>query len=189
MKQGKIFVISGPSGVGKGTIMEALLKNPALNFYWAKSYSMREPRESDKCENHYIFIEENKFHELEKSGEIIESNFFCGSWYGSSKSEINKALQNGKNVLKEVDVNGGMNYKKLYPDAVLIFIKADLTDIKNRLIHRGQNTDKEIEMRLKTDKEEFKYEKEYDYSVVNPEGHPEKAIEEVEKIILSQCQK
>ena len=183
MKQGKIFVISGPSGVGKGTIVEVLLKNSALNFYWAKSYTTRPPRESDQSENHYIFIDEEKFHELEKNGEIIESNFFCGSWYGSSKFEIDRALQNGKNILKEVEVNGGMNYKKLYPDTVLIFIKADLTEIKNRLIKRGQNNEEEIETRLATAQRELQYEKEYDYSIINPEGHPEKAIEEVGKII------
>lgn len=182
-KQGKIFVISGPSGVGKGTIVEVILKNSALNLYWAKSYTTRSKRESDKTENHYIFVDENKFHQLEKEGEIIESNLYNGSWYGSSKKEIDKALQNGKNVLKEVEVNGGTAYKKIYPDAILIFVKADLADIKNRLISRGQNTKEEIEVRLETAKEELKYEKEYNYSVINPEGKPEKAIEEVGKII------
>lgn len=183
MNKGKNFVISGPSGVGKGTIVEALLKNPTLNFYWAKSYTTRPPRQSDKAENHYFFVAEEKFKTLEKQGEIIESNFYNGNFYGSSKSEIDKAILQGKNILKEVEVNGGMNYKKLYPDAVLIFVKADLEDIKNRLISRGQNTTEEIEARLKTAEEELKYEKEYDFSVINPEGHPEKAIWEIEKII------
>lgn len=183
MIKGKIFVISGPSGVGKGTIVEALLKNPALNFYWAKSYTTRPPRESDKAEDHYIFVDEKQFKTLENSGEIIESNFYNGYFYGSSKSEIDKAILQGKNVLKEVEVNGGMAYKKLYPDAVLIFVKADLEDIKNRLQKRGQNTVEEIKARLATARRELKYEKEYDYSVINPEGHPEKAVGEIEKII------
>jgi len=183
MYKGKLFILSGPSGVGKGTIVEAILKKPNLNLYWAKSYTTRPERESDKTENHYIFIDKAKFKELENSGEIIESNFFNDNYYGSSKSEIDKALSAGKNILKEVDINGGLAYKKLYPEAILIFIKADLADIKSRLINRGQNTDTEIAARLKTAQKELVYEKEYHYSVINPEGHPEKAIEEVEKIL------
>lgn len=183
MNRGKIFIISGPSGVGKGTIAETVIKKPSNNLYWAKSYTTRPERESDKSEGHYIFVDENKFRQLEKEGEILESNYFNGNWYGSSKSEIDNAIKDGKNVLKEIEVNGAMNFKKILPSAVLIFIKADLDEIKSRLIHRGQNTNEEIEERLTICKNELEYEKEYDYCVMNPEGHPEKAVEDVEKII------
>ncbi len=183
MKQGKIFVISGPSGVGKGTIVAQLIKKSKLNFYWAKSYTTRKERKSDESERHYIFVDDNKFKDLKKKGEIIESNFYNGYWYGSSRSEINNALKTGKNVLKEVEVNGGLAYKKLYPDVILIFIKAGMDDIKNRLISRGQNTKQEIEKRLKIAKKELALEREYHHSIINPEGHPEKAVEEVEKMI------
>lgn len=176
-------MISGPSGVGKGTLVEAVRKNHQSEFYWAKSYTTRPERVSDKTEAHYIFVDVNKFKELEKSGEVLESNFFSGNWYGSSKSEIDRALESGKNILKEVEVNGAIIYKEKYPESVLIFIKADLQNIKSRLINRGQNTAEEIQSRLKIARKEMTFEKDYDYSVVNPEGHPEKAIEEIEKII------
>lgn len=179
----KIFIISGPSGVGKGTIVEGILKNSKLNLYWAKSYTTRPERISDKMENHYHFCNLDAFKRLEKRGEILESNYYNGHWYGSSKSEIDNALKAGRNVLKEIEVNGAMNYKKFYKDAVLIFVKTNLDDIKKRLISRGQNTKEQINERLDIAKKELEYEKEYNYSVVNPEGHPEQAIEEVEKII------
>ena len=148
----------------------------------ARVHSLSLNPQQSKMENHYRFCNLDAFKRLEKRGEILEKNFYNGHWYGSSKSEIDNALKVGRNVLKEIEVNGGMNYKKLYPNAVLIFIKADLKDIKNRLTKRGQNTPDEIEKRLKTANDEMGYEKEYHYSVTNPEGHPEQAIEEVEKI-------
>lgn len=183
MNRGKLFIISGPSGVGKGTIVEEVIKNPSNNLYWAKSYTTRPERDSDKSEGHYIFIDKNKFKQLEKEGEILETNFYNSNWYGSSKSEIDNAIKDGKNVLKEIEVNGAMRLKKVLPGSILIFIKSPIEDIHARLISRGQNTDKEIEERLNTCKKELTFEKEYDYCITNPEGHPEKAIEEVEKII------
>lgn len=179
----KIFVISGPSGCGKGTIIEGLLKNPDLNLYWAKSYTTRPERESDKSEQKYLFVDEEKFKKLEKRGEILESNFYNGDWYGTSKSEIDKTISAGQNIIKDIDVNGGMDFKKLYPDAVLIFLITSLDNIKSRLIKRGQNTDEEIADRLVIAKKEIAMSKDYDYVVENPEGHSEKAIEEIEKII------
>lgn len=178
----KIFVISGPSGCGKGTIIEELMKKQDLNLAWAKSYTTRLERQSDASEGHYIFVSEAKFKELEKSGEVLESNFYNDNWYGTAKSEFDQGLKNG-NVLKEIEPNGAFNLKKIYPDAVLIFITTSLDNIKSRLIGRGQNTDEEIAERLKIAQKEIATSKDYDYIIENPQGHPEKAVAEIEKII------
>lgn len=178
----KIFIISGPSGCGKGTIIEALMKENS-DLAWPKNYTTRSERESDKTENHYIFVDEKKFNELKQTDEIFESNFYNDNWYGSSKSEIDNLIKSGKTVIKEVDVNGGEAYRKTFPDAVLIFITTSLENIKSRLIGRGQNTDAEIAERLEIAKQEIAMSKDYDYVVENPEGHPEKAVEEIKKII------
>jgi guanylate kinase len=184
MIRGKIFVLSGPSGVGKGTIASSLIKDNALNFYWAKSYTTRAKRASDNDENHYLFTNEENFKHLERIGEILESNYYNNSWYGSSKSEIDNAINNGKNILKEVEVNGAMVYKKLYPEAILIFVKADMRDIKSRLVSRGQNTPEEITDRISKAQKEMKFESEYDFSVINPQGNPEEAIGKIKQIIV-----
>lgn len=178
-----IFIISGPSGCGKGTIVEALLKKPELNLYWAKSYTTRPERESDKSEHKYIFVDQNKFDELKSEGEILESNFFNHNWYGTSKSEIDKAQAEGKTIIKDIDVNGAFAFRKLFNNVKLIFITASLENIKARLIGRGQNSEAEITDRLKIAKQEIALSKDYDFIVENPEGHPEKAVEEIEKII------
>lgn len=181
-----IFIISGPSGTGKGTITEGLLKIPDLNLYWAKSYTTRQERASDKTEQKYIFVDKNKFKQLERMGEIAESNFYNGYWYGTAKSEIDKALRRGQNVIKDVDVHGGAAYRKLYPEAILIFITSSLDNIKSRLQKRGQNSPTEIKDRLQIAQKEMTLAKQYDYQVENPEGQPEKAIAKISQIIRSQ---
>lgn len=179
----KIFIISGPSGIGKNTIIKGLRAKQELNLAVAKTYTTRNKRESDKLEQNHIFINKDEFKNLETSGEIPESNFYNNNWYGSSKSEIEVILANNRNIITDIDVNGALAYKKLFENAVLIFIESDIRDLKNRLIKRGQNSQEEIEERLKTAKKELEYKEKYDYVVENPEGYPEKAVEEIEEII------
>lgn len=181
--QNKIFIISGPSGCGKGTIIEQLIKIPELNLYWAKSYTTRPSRSSDKIENKYIFTVEKEFKRLEKAGEILESNFYNNHWYGASKTEIDNTLKRGQNVIKDVDVNGALAFRQLFPNCILIFIKSDLVDIEKRLRDRNQNTNEEIEDRLTAAVKEISFAPRYDYTIENPEGHPEIAIKKITKVI------
>jgi guanylate kinase len=185
----KIFIISGPAGVGQGTIIKELLQNPTLNLRWIKGYTTRAERESDKKEQKYNFVSVAEFKALEKSGEIFESTFFNNHYYGSSKSEVEKIIGQGKNAIRDVDpVDGGKAFRKAFPKAVQFFVTADLKDIRQRLISRGQNRPDEIEDRIKFAEEELKHAKFYDYIVTNPEGHPEKAVAEIEKIIKKELE-
>lgn len=180
----KIFVISGPAGVGQGTIIKELLNKPELNLQWVKGYTSRAPRQTDLKEQKYNFVTKEEFQRLAKDGEIFEWTFFNNHYYGTSKSEIEKIIKKGQNAIRDVDpIDGQETYRKFFPDAILIFITADLTSIRSRLVNRGQNTPAEIEDRLKIAAEEMNYKSHYNYVVDNPEGHPEKAVEEIEKII------
>jgi guanylate kinase len=183
----KIFVISGPSGCGKGTIIKKLLEEKDLNLIWAKSYTTRAERASDELEDKYIFVDVQKFKELTNRGEILESNFYNGNWYGTSLSDLNHTLENGKNVMKDVDVNGGKFYKENFPQSVLIFVKCEPAEMRSRLEKGGQNTPKEVSERLFIAAKELRESVNYDYVVENPEGHPEKAVEEIKNIITQAC--
>jgi len=183
-KKSKLFIISGPAGVGQGTIIKKLLEIPELNLQWVKGYTTRAQRESDQKEQKYNFVSIEEFKALEKNGEIFESTFYNNNFYGTSKSEINKVLKLGHNAIRDVDpIDGQKNFRHIFPNSVLIFITANLYDIKNRLINRGQNTAEEIDERTKFAKKQIEYAKLFDYIVENPEGHPEKAVEEIERII------
>lgn len=185
MNQGKNFVISGPSGVGKGTIVRALLQNPELNLVWGTTYTTRPPRPSDAAENHYRHVGGQQFKKLKQSGKIFESNFFNGNWYGSSKKLIDEIITAGKNVIVELDVNGGLAYQKTFPDATLIFISAPLNDIRQRLESRRQNTAKQIAERMKTAQKELEIAKQYDHIIENPQNNPGRAIKATQEIILN----
>ncbi len=177
----KIYIISGPSGVGKGTLVKALVENKNLNLEWGKTATTRPQRKDDPQAAKHLYLSEKEFKEKIEAGEFVESNFFNNHYYGTLKSEIENAKTN---LIFEIDVNGGLNIKKLYPDkTVLIFITAPIKDIKKRLEDRKANTPGEIEARLKIAQKELKKAKEYDYHLENPQGHPEKAITKLEKII------
>jgi len=179
----RIFVISGPAGVGKGTIVKGLMERPELNLVWAKSYTTRPPRPSDRVEHHYFFVSPDRFKELQEEGEIFESNFYNGAWYGSSKKSIQEALAASKNVVMEVEVNGGKAYREQYSNAVLIFIRAPLTQIERQLTGRRQNTREEILERLATAKTELELASWYDHVIENLPGKSEQAIDAVAVII------
>lgn len=163
--------------MGKDTIASA------IKIKKLPTYTTRKPRVGETKNREYYFISKKQFQKLIKNDEILEYNIYNNDYYGTSKRILEKTLEAGEDALFVIDVNGAVRIKKIYPEAVLIFIKSSLLEIEFRLMKRGKNTKQEIKNRLKIAEKELTYEKYYDYCVINPEGHPEKAIAEVEKII------
>jgi len=186
MKQGKIFILTGPSAVGQGTIIRELLAMPDLNLCWSKAYTTRTRRPSDEIEDNYFFVSKEEFENLTRTGEIFEWTNYDGiNCYGSSKRSTDQALNDGKNIIRDIDIIGARGYTKSYGKdrVVLIFVKAPIEIIRRRLIARGQNTPEDIEVRVNLAQKILLNEKYYDYSVENVEGKPEIAINKIARII------
>lgn len=184
MPKGKLFIISGPSGVGKNTIINALLKlNP--DFVTVPSYTTRPTREEDKESNARLCVPTNEFQSMIDKGELIEFKKVHEWLYGRKKSDIASTLKNNQGVILEFDVKGLPTYKKIFPDCVSIFLRYENLELLRHRIraNRPDTTEDEIETRYQTAIEEMKEEEEYDYSVVNYEGKPEIATQKIQAII------
>ena len=183
MKKGKFIVISGPSGVGKGTICNKLIKE--INAWYSVSSTTRAPREGEVDGVNYYFISKEEFENKINNGDFLEYNIYNNNYYGTSKEMVLKKMNEGINVFSEIDVNGAKNIKKLFPDAVLIYIAPPSIDVlRERLIGRGTESIEKINERLAIANEEMKEISFYDYVVINDDL--ERATNEVRKIILDE---
>lgn len=178
-----LFVISAPSGAGKTTIVNAVLKDkPELVF--SVSATSRPKRDGETEGKDYFFLTKEEFKEKIDNGELVEyETLFNDHYYGTLKSFVNKSILEGKNLIFDIDVNGALSIKNLYGEkAVLIFIQPpDKETLRKRLITRGTEPDDHIEERLKRIDMEMKTGEEFDYRVVNDDL--DKAVNEVEQII------
>lgn len=190
MNKGKLFILSGQSGVGKNTIMQAIIKNNP-NFHRAVTFTTRKPRIGEVNGMDHFFTDDNTFEKMIINNEFLEYAKVHNLYYGTPKKQIVDALENGKNVIMEIDVQGAQQVKEKMPEMISIFIQYEPGEIdqliRKRIAndpHRKNLNEDEIQQRIISAKEEAEYIKYYDYTVTNPEGHPEKAIGEVEKIIM-----
>lgn len=167
-RKGLLLVISGPAGVGKGTINLSLISRNS-DIRMSVSATTRSPRPGEIDGVHYFFKSEEEFQKMIEDGAFLEyMRVFNTHYYGTPKSFVEQELSEGRSVILEIDVQGAMRVKAAYPDAVLIFIAPpSMSELKSRLIHRGTESTEAIERRFQTAFEELEYVKEYDYVVVN----------------------
>ncbi len=179
-KKGSLFVISAPSGTGKTTICERLLK--ALpNLKMSISHTTRTPRQDEKHGVHYFFVTKEQFEKMIKNDEFVEWAEVYGNLYGTSKKMINDLINAGVDILLDIDTQGAKNIKRLYPDSVLIFIlPPSLESLEKRLKNRHENSET-IKERLSKAANEIAHYEFYDYIVVN--DNLEKAVNEILCII------
>ena len=181
-QHGRLFVISGCSGVGKGTLLGLLLKqHPELKL--SISATTRAPRPGEKDGINYFFIDRQEFLKEVDNGEFLEWAEFNGNCYGTKKAWVEKMLSKGENLILEIETNGALQIKQKLPESVLIFIlPPSIEELEHRL--RGRNTEDEaaIQGRLHEVRREIECSKQYDYRIVN--DSLERALGELESIIF-----
>ena len=178
----KLFVISGSSGVGKGTVIKEFL-NKHPEFRLSISCTTRGKREGEAHGVNYFFLSPDEFKECISKNEFLEWAEFSGNHYGTKKAFVQDCLNNGENLILEIDTKGALNVKKIMPEAELIFIAPpSVEELEARLRGRHTETEEAIQKRLASIKLEIENSKQFDYKVVN--DTVENAVKELEKIML-----
>ena len=163
----KLFVISGSSGVGKGTVIKEFLKEHP-EFKLSISCTTRSKREGEVNGVNYFFLTQKEFKKCIDNGEFLEWAEFSGNHYGTKKDFVENCLKNGENLILEIDTKGALNVKKLMPEAVLIFIAPpSLEELESRLRGRHTETEEAIQKRLASIKLELENSKHFDYEIIN----------------------
>ena len=184
-KRGLLIVLSGPSGVGKGTIRKAMFEKENHNFSYSISMTTRKPREGEEDGKDYYFVTKEEFLKRIDEGKFLEHAQFVGNYYGTPLDKVNEQLDLGKEVILEIDVAGAMQVKKLVPECVLIFILPPSKEsLYERLKGRGTETEEVIRQRIETANKELLIAKNYDYAVINDKV--DKAVDEIIEIIDSE---
>lgn len=182
-KKGLLVIVSGPSGAGKGTVVSELIKD---NSY-ALSISMttRKARDGEIEGVHYFFKTVEEFEKMIKENQLLEYAQFCENYYGTPIFYVEEQLKKGKNVILEIEVQGALQVKERFKDAILIFLTPpNIIELKNRLEKRATETEDKINMRMKRAKEEIKLIDKYDYIVVN--NVVDDAVSDINNIINSE---
>ena len=183
-KRGVLFVCSGPSGVGKGTLKAKLFEEFAYRIAYSVSATTRGPREGEVDGKDYFFISRQEFERRVKNNEFLEHAEFAGNCYGTPRAYVEKLLDSGMNVVLEIDVQGALQVMKSMPECVSVFIlPPSFEELEHRLRGRGTETEEKVRERLETAKRELPYAPQYDYQIVNG-GDIEAAYQSLREVFL-----
>ncbi|ABS22759.1 guanylate kinase [Bacillus cytotoxicus] len=184
-RRGLLIVLSGPSGVGKGTVRKELFSHKDTQFHYSISVTTRKPREGEIDGIDYFFKEREEFEEMIRNDQLLEWAEFVGNYYGTPIDYVEKTLSEGKDVFLEIEVQGAMQVKKAFPEGVFIFLAPpSLSELKNRIVGRGTETEEVIANRLTVAKEEIEMMDAYDYVVENDKV--ELACERIKAIVVGE---
>ncbi len=187
MKKGLLIVISGPAGSGKGTVNARLLESE--DYAYSVSATTRAPREGEVDGVNYHYISTWEFERRIRDGEMLEYTNYCGNYYGTPLKEAEAVLASGKNLILEIEVEGALNVKRLYPEAVLIMLLPPSFAVQEaRLRGRGTETEEKILARLSRTREELPEIYHYDYVVYNKDGGVDACADDIRAIVRAeQC--
>lgn len=184
MKKGKIVIISGPSGVGKKTVLDKVMSDSSLNLTYSISMTTRNMRPGEVDGKDYYFVSNEQFDDAIKNGELIEWAEFCNNKYGTPKRALESQIALGKNVILEIEVVGALNILNMFKkeDLLSIFIiPPSLEVLRQRLLNRGSENEETINKRVDRAREELEVKKHYQYVVINDEV--DRVVAEIKNII------
>lgn len=180
---GKLFIISGPSGTGKGTICKRLVEDTKVQI--SVSMTTRQPRPGEEEGVSYYFTTKEDFLKEVEAGGLLEYAEVYGNYYGTPKAKVIEKLEQGIDVVLEIDIQGALNVKEVYPDGIFIFIlPPSMAELRKRITGRGSETEEAINLRLSKTLKEVSYIDKYDYCVVN--GELEEAVARVKAIVTAE---
>lgn len=183
-EKGILFVLSGPSGVGKGTVRKALFKKDT-DLQYSISMTTRDKRAGEKEAVDYFYRTREKFEQMIRDNQLLEYAEYVGNYYGTPRYYVEETLAAGKDVFLEIEVQGALQVKENFPEGVFVFLSPpSLEELKNRIVKRGTESDDLVANRLHAAKEEIELMDAYDYVVVN--DNVNKAVDKVQAIVKSE---
>ena len=178
--KGGLYIVSGPSGTGTGTVCKVLAEDE--NVFLSISSTTREVRTGEVEGVTYNYISKNSFEEMISSDTMLEWAVYSGNYYGTPRKDVEKMLNEGKNVILEIEVQGAFKVKEIFPETVMIFVvPPSMKELKKRLTERGRESESQIKVRMETARRELELAPRYDYVIIN--DTLENCVEEMRDVI------